>query len=68
LLASAEFSDCCLFAGSGFGEESDYIDAWVLPDIEVLRRLGNSLAKIWHGVELGFYDTRFGAERAFFPG
>lgn len=50
-------------AGSGFGEEFDYIDLWVLPGADVIKTLLGQVAEVVGVVELGFYDSRWSAER-----
>jgi len=50
-------------AGSGFGEEFDYLDLWVLPRPGVINTLLRQVAELVGEVELGFYDSRWSAER-----
>lgn len=49
--------------GSGFGLTRDFLDLWVLPEVEVLADLRAELARrLGVPVELGFYDTHWSSE------
>jgi hypothetical protein len=53
----------CAVCGSGFGPTKDYLDVWVLPEVEVLAKLRSRLAqRLGTAVELGFYDTEWARE------
>jgi len=54
----------CAVCGSGFGPVRDYLDVWAIPEVEVLGKIRDELARrLGTPVELGFYDTEWARER-----
>ena len=43
--------------GTGFGARRDFVDLWVVPDLETLERIGRSLCACTGAVQLRFYDS-----------
>jgi len=60
----SEVRGACALCGTGFGPTRDYLDAWVLPNVEFLGSLRQELAaRLGTSVELGFYDSQWVGER-----
>jgi len=54
----------CAVCGSGFGPHRDFLDLWVLPEVEVLRAVRQQLATaLGVPIDLGFYDSHWSHER-----
>ncbi len=43
--------------GTGFGARRDFVDLWVVPDLETLERIGRTLCACTGAVQLRFYDS-----------
>ncbi len=65
-----DFSRCAtrkdesyILGGTGFGRKYDFVDIWLKLDQDLLRDLGQELARMTGRVRLGFYDSAWRDEQ-----
>lgn len=49
-------------AGTGFGARRDFLDLWLVPDLETVERVGRTICARTGAVQLGFYDSSYSEE------